>query len=303
MAPARSLLRCSLWALAACLAAPAYADAPADAPVRIPLGSATSAQLAALDGVGDDAAAAIVELRDARGGLRNVEELRILTEVDATALDSLRRHTSLEVELSVGAQGRFSSADEVLARFAHEPTVQQVQGWAATYAKVNPELVGRWMRQSRSFAALPQLTLEYRLRDRFDQDFFYVNPDGEPPSNPNQDAFAVLRDAARDQEGAYTVRARWDLDQLVMSSERIRVINEAQDVVKLRDRVLSEVTRLYFDRRRVQVDRLLGEPSDVARQVEAQLREMELTAQIDALTGGAFSAGLTPDGASGRRGG
>jgi hypothetical protein len=77
-----------------------------------------------------------------------------------------------------------------------------------------------------------------------------------------------------------------------MSSERIRVINEAQDIVKLRDKVLDEVTRLYFDRRRLQVDLLLNPPSDMKKLIDDELRLQELTANIDALTGGQFSASL-----------
>jgi hypothetical protein len=76
------------------------------------------------------------------------------------------------------------------------------------------------------------------------------------------------------------------------------VISEAQDIVKLRDKVLGEVTRLYFDRRRLQIDGLLNPPNDLRAQIDDELRLMEFTAQLDALTGGAFSAavaaGLTP---------
>ena len=77
-----------------------------------------------------------------------------------------------------------------------------------------------------------------------------------------------------------------------MSSEQIRVINEAQDIVKLRDRVLDEVTRLYFDRRRLQVDILLDTGADLRSRIENELRLQELTANLDALTGGTFSASL-----------
>jgi len=67
------------------------------------------------------------------------------------------------------------------------------------------------------------------------------------------------------------------------------MINEAQDVVKLRDKVLTEVTRLYFDRRRAQVESVLSPKRDLGAQVKDQLSILEKTAQIDALTGGAFS--------------
>ncbi len=77
-----------------------------------------------------------------------------------------------------------------------------------------------------------------------------------------------------------------------MSSEQIRVINESQDIVKLRDKVLDEVTRLYFDRRRLQVELLLSPAGDLRTQLENELRLQELTANLDALTGGSFSASL-----------
>ncbi len=62
--------------------------------------------------------------------------------------------------------------------------------------------------------------------------------------------------------------------------------------MKLRDRLLTEVTRLYFERRRQQVALLLEPPAELRARVDAELRLLELTAGIDALTGGRFSGGL-----------
>jgi hypothetical protein len=55
--------------------------------------------------------------------------------------------------------------------------------------------------------------------------------------------------------------------------------------VQLRDDVLNEVTRLYFERRRLQVETLLSGPEDIADKIENELRLQELTASIDAITG------------------
>jgi hypothetical protein len=79
-----------------------------------------------------------------------------------------------------------------------------------------------------------------------------------------------------------------------MSTERIRVIDEAQDAVKLRETVLGEVTRLYFERRRHQVDMLLAPKPDLMGRVRDELHLRELTAALDALTGGRFGAALAP---------
>ncbi len=256
------------------------------------LDDATAEQLAALDGIDNDAAAAIVELRDQRGHLNSVEELRVL-KIDPTGLDSLRKNTAVELEFPTGERKEYGSAQEVLAEFDSEPTIQQVQGWSNDYADMNPGQVDKWLRASKKFAALPELTLEYELKDGWDQDFFYVSADGVALSSPDDEPFPVLEDAGRDQDSKYKVKAKWTLSELVMSSERIRVISEAQDVVKLRDKLLTEVTKIYFERRKMQVEMLLKPKSDTLGQVKDQLRLMEKTANIDALTGGAFSAALS----------
>ncbi len=63
-------------------------------------------------------------------------------------------------------------------------------------------------------------------------------------------------------------------------------------VVELRDDILNEVTRLYFERRRLQAEILLSAPLDKKEGTEKTLRLAELTASIDALTGGYFSREL-----------
>ena len=107
--------------------------------------------------------------------------------------------------------------------------------------------------------------------------------------NDEGDAEALIEDADTDKDNVYQVTLKWKLDDLVMSSERIRVISEAQDVVKLRDKVLRQATQIFFDRRRLQVELLLSPPGDLRAQVEDEIRLMELTAELDALTGGQFS--------------
>ena len=261
----------------------------AHASERVMLNAASVAQLTALPGVDAAMAEAIVALRTSRGTLRSVEELRILPGMTDTTLGSLRQGTWVDFELAVGTKRVFADAAEVLASFSHEPDVRAVQSWAADYARVQPSTVQKWLRASRGFAALPQVRVEYRLSDDWQNDFRAFDPAGNPPTSNEVEAVNVLTDADRGQDQTILFRATWDLDQLVMSSEQIRVINEAQDVVKLREKVLGEVTRLYFERRRLQVDMLLAPKSDLMGQVRDELRLAELTAALDAYTGGQFS--------------
>jgi hypothetical protein len=180
----------------------------------------------------------------------------------------------------------FRSVDDVLARFEGEPSVQELQDMVLEYSKTDPKHVEKWLSASVNAAWLPELTFTYDYDNGFDRDYAYVAVD------PASDPAAQLDGSGVDLQHGVQVRAKWELDKLVMSSERIRVISESQDVVKLRDKILEDATRLYFDRRRLQVDMLMGS-GDLKAQLKNELRLQELTAQLDAYTGGLFSRAIS----------
>ncbi len=63
-------------------------------------------------------------------------------------------------------------------------------------------------------------------------------------------------------------------------------------MVQLRDDILDEVTRTYFERRRLQIALLSQPPVDEKQALEKELRLHALTAMIDGVTGGYFSTHL-----------
>jgi hypothetical protein len=255
---------------------------------RYMLNDATAEQLSGIEGVTESEANRIVRLRTERNGLGSVEELRIL-RLDAETLNALRGHLASDLTLKKVAKGSFSSVEDVLGQFSNEPDVGKVQAMAMTYTKTNPELVEGWLHASKAAYALPAVTLTYD-KDLDDYTTWsYLDLDGNGTVDNDEHQFNTAR---ADDDDGFGVRLAWRLDKLVMSSERIRVINEAQDIVKLRDKVLNEVTRVYFDRRRLQVDQLLSPAGGLKEQIKNELRLQELTASIDALTGGGFSASL-----------
>ena len=179
------------------------------------------------------------------------------------------------------AAGDFRTVDEVLARFEGEPEVREVQSMVLEYSKTDPRYVEEWLRAAKSAAWLPELTVGYDYDNGYGYDYSYeVSDEGEVDGSDV------------DNDHGVSVRAKWRFDRLVMSSDRIRVISETQDVVKLRDKILDEVTRLYFDRRRLQVDMLLAGGGDLKTQLKNEMRLQELTAQLDAYTGGRFSRAI-----------
>jgi len=252
------------------------------------LNQSSAADLATLDQVDANEASRIVALREERGSLSSVEALRVL-DLDEPTLDALRIGTTMDLSITRVAGGkRYESVDQVMAEFAGEPTAQDLQAMAMTYTKTHPDLVQGWLTSSRTAYLLPKVNFEYQK----DLNYSDTNRYNEDLNNPGTYLPYDYQDKA-DNNDTIQVKLEWRLDKLVISSERIRVINEAQDIVKLRDKVLDEVTRLYFDRRRLQVDALLDPPSSLQKQLDNELRLQELTANLDAYTGGGFSAALS----------
>ena len=124
------------------------------------LNEVTADQLTQIEGVDAQQAGKIVELREKRKRLGSVEELRILG-LDNSTMNVLRGALSQELSIKKVAKGSYTSVDQVLAQFAHEPDVLKVQAMAMDYTKTNPALVEGWLKASKAAYALPAVTLTY----------------------------------------------------------------------------------------------------------------------------------------------
>lgn len=106
----------------------------------------------------------------------------------------------------------------------------------------------------------------------------------------------------RERETDFVVGAVWELGDLLYNPDEIGISKEARALAELRDDLLKEVTQTYFRRRHLQIDLFidqeelksaeigLKEKMQLAqKQFRMQLELEELSAQLDALTGGWFS--------------
>ena len=76
---------------------------------------------------------------------------------------------------------------------------------------------------------------------------------------------------------------------LIWNSDQTSIDTRSKLMVELRDDIMNEITRTYFERRRLQIEMVTSSPNDLKVSLEKELRLQELTADIDALTGGYFS--------------
>lgn len=164
-----------------------------------------------------------------------------------------------------------------LEQFASEPSVREVQEAAMSYALVSDNVLNGYQRSAKWTKLLPRTRFQYR-EDRDDNTGVDVNEIGE-------------RDLSLDDQKNtnYQMQFEWRLDEMLMGPTRIQTIRETSRLVQLRDDILDEATKLYFDRRRVQIDLAMNPPGDAKARVAKDLRLDELTANLDALTGGWFT--------------
>jgi hypothetical protein len=166
-------------------------------------------------------------------------------------------------------------AEAILARFAHEPSVRAVQEAAARWVGADPARLESWRSRVRKAPWLPQLRT--RVVRGFEDDLL-TNASGQT--------------RVVDDDLTVEVRLHWDLDRLVFDRAELQVSRESALLAELRQDVVAEATRLYFKRRRLQVERILDPPPEGRARLEFQLRLEELTASLDGLTGGFFSRAI-----------
>jgi len=152
--------------------------------------------------------------------------------------------------------------------YASEPTIVQVQEAALRYAQViHPEQINKLRRDARLKALLPDVSLDYDKTINYDSgsDVYYIGP--------------------RD----WGFSLSWDVGDLVFSEQLRLVDSNTRLMIQLREEIINEVIRLYYERRKLQAELILQSPELTEEKLTKTLRLAELTANIDGLTGGYFS--------------
>jgi hypothetical protein len=163
-----------------------------------------------------------------------------------------------------------------------EPDVQAVHAVVLSYLDLAPGVLRQIEQRARRRAWLPRLRAAGSTGSDHSRD------------HDHDQAFTAgelhnLYDThdARDRGVAGDLEIAWDFGQLADPADALAVSRERRLVVELRDQVLDRVNRLYFERLRARD--ALAAASDAAKQRELELRVAELTAQLDAWSGGGFS--------------
>jgi len=173
--------------------------------------------------------------------------------------------------------------NEIAARFTGEPDVRKVQKLAIRYADVSKRKIDNWKRQARARAFVPVMSIGL---DRASTNLYHWD------SGQNPDAIIKGKEFID-----WDVSFSWDFADFVWSSDQTSIDSRSKLMVELREDILDQVTRLYFERRRTQIEAAAGDWDPQVR-MEKEMRIEELTALIDAMTGGEFSRLLAERAAS-----
>jgi hypothetical protein len=150
-----------------------------------------------------------------------------------------------------------------------EPDVDQAVAAALRHAGLSSRPEASLKKRARLAAALPALS----FRASRDTDWTETEEDSR-----------VVGEV--DQGVVLEVRATWRLDRLLFDGAELRVAALGQQRARARATLAAQTTALYFQRRSAEVDALWRPAESVEEQVRRELELAELTAQLDALTGG-----------------
>ncbi len=158
--------------------------------------------------------------------------------------------------------------------FHHEPSIHEVQEMAVHYAEVHPDKIQGWRKKAQSRALLPTVSVGL---DRSATELLHWD------TGANPDNLLKGRDFLD-----WDVSLTWDLGDFIWNPDQTSIDSRSKLMVELREDILDQITRLYFERRRLQFE-LLAAPLEPQDKIDKEMRLEELTALIDALTGGEFS--------------
>jgi hypothetical protein len=170
--------------------------------------------------------------------------------------------------------------EAVLAKFKHEPKVQEVQEAAIRYYQVHPDRI-RSLRQNAQLKALVPI-ISGSFSTGLDSSQRLMSDGLYPTLRYKED-----EDGTGDYH-RFSVMAIWNLDRLVFNAE----VLDVQSLIGILDGVVREVTTVYYIRRRMQIDTLLRPPSDLASKISQNIRIEELTGLLDAMTGNFMSKSI-----------
>ncbi len=181
------------------------------------------------------------------------------------------------------AETKFYSSNAKINEIAlyskNEPSIQDVQKAAVSYAEVAPEKIVNWRKQAQKKAFLPKVGtgINRKTSDLWHWETGSTTKTGDDILSKGKDSLE------------WDITLSWDLSEIIWNNDQTAIDARSRLMVELRDDILNEVTKLYFERIRIKMELNNLSIEDRKKRFEKELKLQELTSLLDALTGGCFS--------------
>ncbi|MEW6007374.1 MAG: hypothetical protein AB1595_04370 [bacterium] len=137
-----------------------------------------------------------------------------------------------------------------------EPGILELQEAAIRYNNLSPSTIKLWQKEAKIKPLFPKFSIDYdKSITSYEKTGFITGPN------------------------EWRLTFSWDLGELIYNPDQTSIDERSRLMTRLRNEILSDVTKLYFERKR-----LILEGKEKNR-----IRIEELTGLIDGYTGGAFS--------------
>lgn len=178
-----------------------------------------------------------------------------------------------------------NNRDQILRYSKNEPEINSVWQAAIHYAEVDPEKIALWRKQAAKKAYLPKVSAGI---NRDTSDLWHWESGSSTKSGDDY----LVRGR---QTVGWDVTLSWDLAEIIWNNDQTAIDARSRLTVELREDILDQVTKLYFERLRVKMELDNLGFDEKKKRFEKELRLRELTASLDAFTNGYFSRESGPD--------
>jgi photosystem II stability/assembly factor-like uncharacterized protein len=166
--------------------------------------------------------------------------------------------------------------------WAQEPTLGQTVAaalWFYGYAELP---IAVWDREIWWSRFMPRARLRYTLQQSRDETFVQRLEAG--------DLSSISEGVIRQDDDEIQIRFMWDLGDILFDTREISVRNTGERLTGRRTGLVSRTVSLYEGRRELMLRIAAGVPTTLGRRLTDLLELRELTARLDVVTGGYFTA-------------
>ena len=212
------------------------------------------------------------------------EGLFVLQKVSQEAENKKQEEQNNKLVLKGKIEGDFSDLSEL------EPSVIEVQKHALQFSALpTTNDYKRYRLQARLRNLVPKLGVDLNTTGTT-TDYLQSDKGITTDVSLNSD-FNAGRTSRyqRDGKSFKQLSVQWNTDQFFYDDEIRYILNQARLTANIKENLLDDVTRIYFQRRRLQLESLSSPPKDQLDKLSNELQIAELTGQLDSRTGGWFT--------------